>query len=303
MTLRAHLVLPLLLAVALPASASTLTDYNVVLVNDFNARVHVEGATFVGGNLTSGELSEFNHKNLTPAGYDGLRVGGTVSGKFKVMHGESVSYNASNGAQIECQGGGGGSTCITAGANHAAERAQLAAEMAALSLLYDSKTTNGVLSVNTNQVKLTYTGSDELAVFDVQASAVFFQNAGIELILGNATRAVINVHGNVTTYNTNLNGAWNHANTLWNFVGATSVNLEQTPWRGTILAPSAAVFNGGGIDGSLYAQSYSNSTLREIHGFRWTPDVPTASVPDGGSVTSVFGALLGAMFALRRRVG
>jgi len=295
------LVLPALLVASVSASASTLTDYNVVVLGDFNARVHVEGATFVGGNLTSAELSEFNHKNYTLAGYDGLRVGGAVNGKFKVMHGETVSYNTSNGAQIECQGGAGGSTCITAGANHSAERAELAAQMAALSLLYDGKTTNGVVNVTSNQVKLNYTGTDELAVFDVQASDIFFQNAAIELFRGSATRVVINVHGNVNTFNTNLNGSWNYADTLWNFVDATTIDLNSTAWRGSILAPSAAVANGGGIDGSLYAQSYSNSTLREIHGFRWTPDTPTVSVPDGGSLTTVFGLLLGGMFALRRR--
>lgn len=296
------LALPFLLLASVPSSASSLTDYNVVLIGDFNARVHVEGATFVGGNLSSGEMSEFNHKNYTPAGYDGLRVGGTVSGKFKVLHGETVSYGASNGAQIECQGGAGGSRCITAGANHGAERTQLAAEMAALSLLYDSKTTNGVLDVNGNQVKLRYTGSDELAVFDVQASDIFFQNAGVEVLLGSAKRVVINVHGNVTTYNTNLNGVWNYANTLWNFVDATAIDLRDTAWRGTILAPTAAVANGGGIDGSLYAQSYSNSTLREIHGFSWKPDPPTASVPDGGSLTAAFGIVLAGMAAVRRRM-
>jgi choice-of-anchor A domain-containing protein len=296
----AFLALSVLLLAPLPASASTLTDYNVVLLGNLTAPVHVEGATFVGGNLTSSQMSEFNHKGQTPPGYDGLRVGGTVTGTLKVMHGETMTYHALGAASITCDGGA--SNCATGGVDHSAERAQLGAQMAALSILYGGLTTTGVLQLNGNQVKLQYSGAGELAVFNVKASEIFFQNAGVELLLGNATRAVINVEGNVDVSNTNLNGAWNYDNTLWNFVDATSINLKDSAWRGTILAPKAAVANGAGIDGSLYAQSYTNSSLREIHAFSWTPETPTASVPDGGSLTTMFGGLLAGMFALRRRL-
>lgn len=293
------LVIPALLIASTPTDASTLTDYNVVILGNFTGSAHVEGATFVGGNLTVGQMSEFNHKNLTPAGYDGLRVGGTISGPIKVMHGETASYNTlAGGATINCVGS---VNCATGGADHSAERADLAAQMSALSMLYDGLAATGVANVVGNQVTLTNSGADDLAVFHVNAADIFFQNAGIELLLGpNATRAVINVYGNVNTQNTNLNGAWNYSNTLWNFVDGATVNLGHTAWRGSVLAPNAAVSNGNGLDGSLFAQSYTRSDLREIHGFFWTPDEPTVSVPDGGSLTPLLGALLAGL-GLRRR--
>lgn len=298
------LAIPCLLLASVSSSASTLTDYNVVVLDDFTGAFHVAGATFVGGNLSSLQMSEFNHRNTTPDGYDGLRVGGTVSGKLKVMDGETVSYNAANGVEIECQGGAGGSSCITAGASHSAEKAQLAAEMAAMSLLYDGMTANGVLRVDGNQVHLTYTGSEELAVFDVTASNLWFQNASLQLSLGSATRAVINVVGDANLDATNFSGTWDYSNTLFNFVDATSVNVGQGQWRGgSLLAPKAAVTGGSGFEGALYVQSYTRgSNLAEIHDFRWTPDKPTASVPDGGSLTTVLGAVLAGMVALRRRL-
>lgn len=298
------LVLPGLLLASVSSSASTLTDYNVVVLADLKGAFHVAGATFVGGNLTSSQMSEFNHGKATPDGYDGLRVGGTVSGKLKVMHGETVSYSAANGAQIECQGGVGGSSCITAGANHSGEKAQLAAEMAAMSLLYDGMTANGVLDVKGNQVHLKYTGSDDLAVFDVRASDLWFQNASLQLSLGSATRAVINVVGNANLNATNFSGKWDYSDTLFNFVDATSVDLGQGQWRGgSLLAPNATVTGGTGFEGALYVQSYTRgSNLVEIHDFRWTPDKPTASVPDGGSLMTVLGAVLAGMVAARRRM-
>ena len=64
------------------------------------------------------------------------------------------------------------------------------------------------------------------AVFNLTASDLFFQNSSIELALGNASKAIINVSGNLNVSNTNLTGAWNYANTLWNFYDATSLNFN-----------------------------------------------------------------------------
>jgi choice-of-anchor A domain-containing protein len=257
----------------LPASASLLTAYNVVVTGNFNASVHVEGATFVGGNLHSSVMSEFNHKGTTPDGYSGLRVGGTISGTLKVMHGETVEYgNKAAGASIDC----GGGNCETAGVDLSAERDDLAAQMAALSAAYAGLSANGTYGSN----KLTYAGSDSTAVFSVSASDLFFQNANLELALGSATHAIINVYGNVDVFNTNLTGSWNASNVLWNFVDATEVNFKDMAVKGTVLAPNAEVRNSAGFDGSLWAAAYTNTTLREIHDYPWTGDVPPPPVEE-----------------------
>lgn len=271
---------------SLPASASLLTAYNVVVTGNFNASVHVEGATFVGGNLHSPQMSEFNHKGVTPPDYSGLRVAGTISGTLKVMHNETVEYgSAAPGADITCSG----LNCATAGVDLSAERDDLAAQMAALSALYGALDVNGTYSGG----KLTYTGSDTTAVFSVSASDIFFQNSNLQLALGSATHAVINVYGNVDVLNTNLSGSWNSSNVLWNFIDATDINFQSMAVKGTVLAPDAVVRNSGGFDGQLWAAGYTNTTLREIHDFPWTGDVPPPTEEEEFPVPEPTSLLLG----------
>lgn len=256
-----------------------LLDYNLALTGNLTGAVHVEGMSFVGGNLASTQLSEFNHKDYTPEGsFDGLEVAGNISGQIKIMHGETAVYGSKDaGAQIDCVGS---VNCTTGGVDLSAKKAALSGEMASLSSSYQSLAANAAAVVNGNQVKLKYTGTDELAVFSLNAADIFFQNSGIELDLGLATKAIINVSGNVDVTNTNLNGGWNYSNTLWNFYTATTVDFNYMAVRGSVLAANADVFDASGFDGSLYAKSYTNSSLREIHGFFWTPPTTETEVPE-----------------------
>lgn len=256
-----------------------LLDYNLALTGNLTGAVHVEGMTFVGGNLVSTQMSEFNHKDYTPEGsFDGLEVAGNVSGQMKIMHGETAVYNTkSAGAQIDCVGS---VNCTTGGVDLSAKKTALTSEMTSLSSSYQGLTANAAAVVNGNQVKLKYTGTDELAIFSLNAADIFFQNSGIELDLGFATKAIINVAGNLNVANTNLNGGWNYSNTLWNFYTATTVDFNYMAVKGSVLAANADVFDSGGFDGSLYAQSYTNTTLREIHGFFWTPPTTETEVPE-----------------------
>ncbi len=288
---------------SLTASAGLL-DYNLVLSGNLTGAVHVEGATFVGGNLSSTQLSEFNHKDFTPANpasFDGLEVAGNVSGQMKIMHGETASYGTKSvGAQIECVGS---VNCTTGGVDLSAKKTALSGEMTSLSETYKNLAANATASVNGNQVKLKYTGTDSLAVFNLNASDIFFQNSGIELILGSATKAIINVSGNLDVLNTNLNGGWNYSNTLWNFYNATTVDFNHMAVRGSVIAANANVFDAAGFDGSLYAKSYTNTSLREIHGFFWTPPViETEEVPEPSLLVLLLSGLgmLG-LTRLRRR--
>lgn len=256
-----------------------LLDYNLALTGNLTGAVHVEGMTFVGGDLFSTQLSEFNHKDYTPEGsFDGLEVAGNISGQLKIMHGETAVYGSKDaGAQIDCVGS---VNCTTGGADLSAKKVALTSEMSSLASSYQGLAANAAADVNGNQVKLKYTGTDELAIFSLNAADIFFQNSGIELDLGFATKAIINVSGNVDVINTNLNGGWNYSNTLWNFYTATTVDFNYMAVRGTVLAANADVFDASGFDGSLYAKSYTNSSLREIHGFFWTPPTGETEVPE-----------------------
>lgn len=261
------------------SASAGLLDYNLALSGNLTGAVHVEGMTFVGGNLVSTQMSEFNHKDFTPEGsFDGLEVAGNVSGQMKIMHGETAVYNTKDAsAQIECVAS---VNCTTGGVDLSAKKAALTSEMSSLSSSYKNLTANGAADIGGNQVKLMYTGTEDLAIFDLNAADIFFQNSGIELILGAATKAIINVSGDVDIINTNLNGAWNYSNTLWNFYTATTVDFNYMAVRGSVLAANADVFDAAGFDGSLYAKSYTNSSLREIHGFFWTPPTTETEVPE-----------------------
>lgn len=266
---------------SMTASAGLL-DYNLALTGNLTGAVHVEGMTFVGGNLVSTEMSEFNHKGYTPVGsFDGLEVAGNVSGQMKVLHGETAVYNTKDaGANIECVGS---VNCTTGGVNLSAKKTALTSELTSLTSSYEGLVANAALVANGNQIKLKYTGTDDLAIFSLNAADLFFQNSGIELDLGLATKVVINVAGNATVTNTNLNGNWNYSNTLWNFYTATAVDFGNMAVKGSVLAANADVFNAVGFDGSLYAKSYTNTSLREVHGFFWKapPVVDThTSVPE-----------------------
>ncbi len=275
---------------SLTATAGLL-DYNLVLNGNLTGAVHVEGMTFVGGNLVSTQMSEFNHKDFTPEGsFDGLEVAGNVSGQMKIMHGETAVYNTKDaGAQIDCVGS---VNCTTGGVDLSAKKTALNSEMNGLSSSYQSLSANAAAVVNGNQVKLKYLGTDELAVFNLNAADIFFQNSGVELDLGFATKAIINVAGNVNVSNTNLNGNWNFSNTLWNFYTATTVDFNSMAVKGSVLAANANVFNSGGFDGSLYAQSYTNTSLREIHGFFWTPPTTQTEVPEPSILVLLLSGLM-----------
>lgn len=278
-----------------------LLDYNLALSGNLTGAVHVEGMTFVGGNLVSTQMSEFNHKDYTPEGsFDGLEVAGNVSGQLKIMHGETAVYNTkSAGAQIECVGS---VNCATGGVNLLAKRSALASEMVGLAASYQALAANASAMVSGNQVKLKYTGNDELAIFNLNAADIFFQNSGIELDLGLATKAIINVAGNLDVVNTNLNGGWNYSNTLWNFYTATTLDFNYMAVRGSVLAANADVFDAAGFDGSLYAKSYTNSSLREIHGFFWTPPTTETEVPESSILILLLSGLgMICLGRLRRR--
>lgn len=288
----------LLTVSAASVNAASITDYNVFVAEHFSAAVHVEGATHVGGNLTSIQMSEFNHKNLTH-GNDvyGLEVGGTLSGDIKVMHGQDALYGTKGAGNIDCMRR---SNCATSGADLSAKTQDLSAQMVALSQSYLGLAANADMDLYHNQVNLNYSGADGVAVFHLTATDLFFQNSGISLNAGSAEKVIINVSGDVNVTNTNLVGNWDFSNVLWNFYDATTLDFNYMAVKGTVLAPSAAVLNGAGFDGSLYAQSYTNNTLREFHGFFWTPDVPTASVPEPLSIMMMFSGLF-ALFMVRRR--
>ncbi|HSC68692.1 MAG TPA: choice-of-anchor A family protein [Cellvibrio sp.] len=283
------------------ASAGVL-DYNLALTGDLNGAVHVEGMTFVGGNLISTQLSEFNHKDLTPEGsFDGLEVAGNISGQLKIMHGETAVYKTKDAtAEIGCVGS---VNCSTGGVDLTAKKVSLASEINSLSSSYQSLVANAAVLRNDNQVKLQYTGTDALAIFNLNAADIFFQNSGVSLDLGLATKAIINVSGNVDVGNTNLTGGWSYSNTLWNFYTATSLDFNYMAVKGSVLAANADVFDGAGFDGSLYAKSYTNTSLREIHGFFWTPPPGTETEVPEPSILALLLAGLGmiGLGQLRRR--
>ena len=278
-------VLPFLIVIllgSLPASASSLTAYNLVLSGNFIGSTHVEGAAFIGGNLTATGMSDFNHHGNTPAGLDALSVMGQVSGQMKILNqGTGVYGSLAAGSNVDCNGNTGcaGKADSLEMAALAAELQSLVQQMNALSSGLDALTTNGVFNVtDPNQARFRYDGSESTAVFDITTADLVKARTLLLDVKPTTQQIVINVTGNIASSLSGINfgGNWPDARVIWNFTDATTLKFGSLTGRGVILAPSADVFGSAGFEAPIYAKSLDLSDgLREIHWESYTPpDLP-----------------------------
>ena len=285
LTLGGSLVASLLLSTTL--HALPLSEYSLILEEDYDHHSAVWGRTFIGGNMVTGG-GEFGTRlnDIDPSSASLTVVGDITGSSFNVMAG-SLNYGGQLSATVAFNGGGS-----AVHQNQSALQstgAALVNELKQGSATYANTTSNGNLVRNGSQATFSYGGSDSTAYFNVNANDLFTQNTLLQLNAGTAQTVIINV----STQAQNLGfdfmapnginfgsgfGAQNGGNNigasniLWNFYNATTLDLQDLKLSGSLLAMGANLLSIGTIDGSIAAKSFIQDS--QVHNYNFTPPSP-----------------------------
>jgi choice-of-anchor A domain-containing protein len=287
--------LALAVTVSVAATAMPLSDYNLILFNDYNFEGgDVEGKTLIGGSLeATGYGAVFGSKAIRFE--DTLTVVGDINAtNLNIENGDVVYGGTMNVGNLNMNGGG--SVRQDTGLNISSIKTEL--ELATLN--YSALDQNGYF--DPFSTTLTYDGLDTTAVFNVDAMDIFAMNNSLRLNSGVAETVIINVSGTSIAAGggANLIDGFRHSdigaeNILWNFHEAEVIDFNNLAMFGSILATGADITGGAVFDGSVAANSYTGG--REFHEFLF--DEPTVEVSEPATI-GLFG--LGLMALFRRRL-
>ncbi len=146
-----------------------------------------------------------------------------------------------------------------------------------------------------NNIVLTL--EDEITVFNISASDLTGYKTLDFIGTGNI---VINVTGNLTSWGWSVN--YDPNKITWNFADATSINIDNRDFTGSIIAPNAHVTQSKSINGLLVADTWTvsgSADLRSYTAVDISDLVPTTAVPEPSSCLLGMAAFL--LFLHRRR--
>ncbi|WP_185235657.1 choice-of-anchor A family protein [Teredinibacter franksiae] len=259
------------------AAAMPLSEYNLIVLNDFDGTVHVQGKTLIGGDMTAPDSVLSADAELLFS--NSVSVGGNIYGHNIQVQNGNVVYGGDNTDESNISVHNG-----TIYQDLSLSIAAVESELESYSAGYAGLSANGFVAGDMNGRRFTYTGTESVAVFDIDAS--LFQNSyGFGFDLGSAETAIINVTGNAATIHGGMNFLGNigelYDNILWNFHEATSITLNNK-FVGSVLATQADVTNNGfDFDGALAARNYNTNATNELHSFNFQP--PATEVPEPAS--------------------
>jgi choice-of-anchor A domain-containing protein len=278
------------LTVSASINASPLSDYNLILSDDFNVSGgsgHVEGKAFIGGNLVNGSIfAQHISKSSTE---NTVEVVGNVTANGG-MHVEAgyLAYSGTTNVNSSwsgiCNGNGlsNNDACFKKvnGLELSNKKTSIFQTLENESTYFKNlaSSANTAIIGDSNNKTFQYTGAaTDLAVFNVSALDLANINWGVNF--GTAVNILINVEGSsFNAGNAHVNGFQNHSNNvLWNFYNAASLNFGDS-WYGSILALDAIINTPANLNGAIAAKSYIGNG--EIHDFHWNYDVPHTEVPE-----------------------
>lgn len=286
-----------------------LNQFNLVTLGNAVSYSHVDGRSFIGGELQGGTF--VSHPADTPAStYAGLTVMGNTSGAMVNNFGAVITGNLSqstinsgaavvfgNANNTNFNGpayvagsssannfnGGQNPALATSPAATAATSTDMGAVLHGLSnQLSHLQSTGGSVSISAGKVTFdAVADSNGLAVFDLSAidSAVFaasefqFNLNGASTVIFNTDLASANISVNFLGGSAQVIGA----KTIWNFYNATDLNIHNQ-WGGSILAPTASFSNGNNIEGGVFVQTLTQ--YGEIHSQPFVGQIPSVPEPE-----------------------
>ena len=268
-------------------AGEVLNQFNLVTLGDATIYSHVDGRSYIGGDLTgNGAVFAMHPNDMPSSSFAGLTVDGSASGLNVTAGGATVLGNLSNsninsGASVvtgnasntNFNGSGGSYVYGTkSGVNtnsgtmtSSAAAAQVStAQSTDFGSLLDStsdslqalSSTGSYWSVSGNRVTFTAVAdANGVAVFDLTAvDDTLLRYGEFDFNLGNASTVVFN--SDVTSANINanfLNGsaAAIGSKTIWNFYNASSLTFG-TQFGGSVLATQASMTNYNNIEGGVF---------------------------------------------------
>ncbi|MCB5189040.1 choice-of-anchor A family protein [Methylobacillus caricis] len=311
----------------------TLNQFNAIVFGNINSSSHIDGRTWVGGNVNGGEY--VGHPNDTPAsGYAGLTVKGNANNIKVNGYGSAIGGNLSNSAMNKGSNvilGSVSNTNLNDGPAYVAgsdsgsnfNGGKLSSPNSLMQGYLDAvDSTNfySVLSNTSSQLRqldstssviqngnrATFSASADstgLAVFnltDIEAGSIF-SLAEFDFTLNGASTVVINVALTDITISANfINGSAHQigSSVIWNFYNATTVTLNNE-FGGSVLALNADLTNNQNIEGGVFVKNLTQNG--EIHLQPFTGNIITA-VPEPSSYAMLLLGLGLIALTMRRRM-
>ncbi|KEZ76740.1 choice-of-anchor A family protein [Salinisphaera hydrothermalis] len=284
------------LSVASTASASMLSagdvlnQFNLVVFGDLNTSSHVDGRTYVGGNLT-GNGDFYQHGSQAPtSAYPALIVGGNVTGGDKHVNSNGDAWIGGNVDHLTMNGGTatvGGSVDTSSSHGNIQTGSVAIPDLESILRGYSSSLAgeagNATVSINGGRATFTADASQPLTVFNIAGS--FFNGINeIQVNSDPSAQVLINVDGDPGRIAANFLGDYSSSqpNLLWNFFDASAIDF-QNQFRGSILAPDASISNENNLEGSVVANTFDQHGEVHLPGFgnNFPPvDQPPADVPE-----------------------
>ena len=290
-------------------SSSALGSYNLILLEDYNFQGgDVNGKALIGGDVNAyGRAVEFGSRlPNTNTAIDAVTIVGDVNANVvRVLRDNNLVYGgALNASVVELNDGDDGQAIYDASLSIDS----IAASLHADSAYFASLSENGVYSNGT----FNYSGTDDVAVFNVSASDIFAQNSNLQLNWGSAETVIINVSANDAiagndivvgggvNLNNGFNGSYAFSNVLWNFYDAESIDFGSLPMKGAVLAPLASTKSYATFDGTFVAKSYTGAS--EFHDYVFNYERPQGNaVVDVSEPSAVILMLMGLLLIRARK--
>ena len=295
---------------SLAGPIETLSEYNLIVLNDLDSTSEVEGKTLIGGDLsgTSNYGIRLTQNDLSNG--DALVIAGDlVSGSTVNANGQSVVIAGNNNGQVNA-------SSVSSDASEY-DFDLIKSEFVNFSGYLSELAVNSVLTTSTNGQPGPASfevGSDigtDVAVFNITSEEFFSNNSiqqyDVDLNGQSPSAIVINVSGEVIDdSNFSGNGVGNivtdafRENIIWNFFEATDIDLVKQ-LNGSLLAPFADLSNATPIEGSVVVNNFDQDG--EVHDALFAGTInydastdsqdPAVDVPAPSSMIIFASALLG----------